>query len=79
MTTVDQSVPIEVYYQAVSSRAQLRAAYAEALAQLGELCDAAQSVLDGRAREVDSAGDRYVIDQTLQKLEAVLTKIRRSV
>lgn len=79
MTTVDQSVPIEVYYQAVSSRAQLRAAYAEALAQLGELCDAAQAVLDGRAREVDSAGDRYVIDQTLQKLEAVLTKIRRSV
>lgn len=73
----DDSVPADVYYQAVSARAQLRVAYAQALAQLGELCDAAQAVLDGRASQVDSAGDRYVIDQTLQRLETVLTKIRR--
>lgn len=79
MTPVDTTVPLDVYYQAVSARAQLRAAYAEAIAQLGELCDAAQAVLDGRAREVDSAGDRYVMDRTLQQLEAVLRKIRKGV
>lgn len=43
---------------------------------LRELCDAAQAVLDGKAREVDSAGDRYVLDVSLQELEAVLMRAR---
>ena len=71
-----ENVPLEMYEQAVRERAHLRVTHIKSLLQLGELCDAAQAVLDGKACLVDSAGDRYVIDQTLQTLEAVLRKIR---
>ena len=61
------------------ARAQLRAAYADVLVQLGELCAAAQAVLDGKARQISFAGDQFIIvdERALQRLEAVLTKIRR--
>lgn len=47
------------------------------LGEFRELCDAAQAVLEGKARHVDAAGDRYVLDATLRRLEAALAKVRR--
>lgn len=38
------------------------------------LAAAARAVLQGKARQVDSAGDRYVIDRTLQELQAALDR-----
>jgi hypothetical protein len=41
-------------------------------AEVAALVKAARDVLNGRARDVDSAGDRYVIDTTLQALTRAL-------
>ena len=75
---VDRSeyVPMATYVAAVRGRAAMRLSYMQTLQELREVCDAAQAVLDGKARNVDSAGDRYVIDQTLQALERAVKKAR---
>lgn len=76
MIAVVEAQVVERDYEAVV-RDRAAARNVEVLQQLRELCDAAQAVLDGKALHVDTAGDRYVIDQTLVRLEAVLTKVRR--
>jgi hypothetical protein len=53
-------------------RAESQAEIERLTTELGRLREAAIAVLSGAARDVDVAGDRYVIDSTLRRLSKVL-------